>query len=82
MCFFIKLGIHVKHGEMINSVDFGGHRAKLKVRMGIIDKCEMLRFALLYLKRMYDYVVYFLLQNEEWSMKSNYTKNLQISTAR
>ena len=41
MCFFIKLGIHVNHGETINSIDFGGHRSKSKVRIGIIDKCEI-----------------------------------------
>ena len=23
----------------MNSIDFGGHRSKLKVRMGIVDKC-------------------------------------------
>ena len=36
-----KLGKHVNHGERMNSIDFGGHRSKLKVRMGIIDKCRV-----------------------------------------
>ena len=27
------------HGEMMNSIDFGGYRSKVKVKMGIIDKC-------------------------------------------
>ena len=39
MCFFIKLGRHFNHGERMNSIDFGGHRSKVKVTMGIVDKC-------------------------------------------
>ena len=39
MCFFIKLGRHVSHGERMNSIDFRGHRSKMKVLRGIIDKC-------------------------------------------
>ena len=37
---------------MVNPIDFGGHRSKVKVRMVIIDNvgcAGMLRFALLYL---------------------------------
>ena len=35
MCFFIKLGIHVRHSEMIDPIDFGVQRLKVKVT---IDK--------------------------------------------
>ena len=35
MCFFIKLGRHVNHGERINPIDFGGHRSKVKVTLDI-----------------------------------------------
>ena len=38
MCLFIELCRHVYHGERMNSIDFGGYRSKVKVRMGIIDK--------------------------------------------
>ena len=41
MFFFIKLARHVNHDERMNSIDFGGHRSKMKVRIGIIDKCGM-----------------------------------------
>ena len=36
---FIKLPRHVNHGEKMTSIDFEGHRSKVKVTMGIIDKC-------------------------------------------
>ena len=39
MCLSIKLGRHVNCVERMNSIDFRVHRAKVKVRMGIIDKC-------------------------------------------
>ena len=42
MCFFIKLARYVNHCERMNSIDFGGNRSKLKVTMGIIDKCGVL----------------------------------------
>ena len=35
MCFLIKLGRHVSHGERMNPIDFGGRRSKVKVTMGI-----------------------------------------------
>ena len=35
MCFFIKLGRHVNHGERMNPIDFGGQRSKVKVTMDI-----------------------------------------------
>ena len=38
MCFVIKLGRNVNHGERMNSIHFGGHTSKVKVMMGIIDK--------------------------------------------
>ena len=41
MCFFIKLGRHVNHGERMNYIDFGYHRSKVKITMGTIDKCEV-----------------------------------------
>ena len=34
-CFFVKLGRHVKHDEMMNPIDFGGQRSKVKVTMDI-----------------------------------------------
>ena len=39
MCLFIELDRHVNHCERMNSIDFGGYRSKVKVMMGIIDKC-------------------------------------------
>ena len=39
MCLFIELGRHVNHGERMNSIGFGGYRSKVKVTMGITDKC-------------------------------------------
>ena len=39
MCFLIKLGRHVNHGERMNPIDFGGHSSQVKVKMSIIDKC-------------------------------------------
>ena len=33
----VKLGRHVNH--MVTPIDFGGHSSKVKVTMGIIDKC-------------------------------------------
>ena len=35
MCFLIKLGRHVSHGELMNPIDFGGQRSKVKVTMDI-----------------------------------------------
>ena len=35
MCFLIKLGRHVSHGERMNPIDFGGQRTKVKVTMDI-----------------------------------------------
>ena len=35
MCFLIKLGRHVSHGERMNPIDFGGQRSKVKVTMDI-----------------------------------------------
>ena len=35
MYFLIKLGRHVKHGEMIDPIDFEGQRLKVKVTMDI-----------------------------------------------
>ena len=35
MCFFVKLGRHVDHGERMSSIDFGGQRSKVKVTMDI-----------------------------------------------
>ena len=35
MCFFIKLGRHVSHGERMNPIDFEGQRSKVKVTMDI-----------------------------------------------
>ena len=29
MCFLIKLGRHVSHGERMNPIDFGGQRSKV-----------------------------------------------------
>ena len=37
LCVLIKLGRHVNH--MVTPIDFGGHSSKMKVTMGIIDKC-------------------------------------------
>ena len=42
--FLIKLGRHVNHGKPI---DYGGHSSKVKVTMGIIDKCGVRRDATL-----------------------------------
>ena len=39
VCLFIELDKHVNYGERMNSIDFGGYRSKVKVTMGIIDKC-------------------------------------------
>ena len=36
MCFLIKLGRHVRHGERMNPTDFGGQRSKVKVTMDMI----------------------------------------------
>ena len=41
MCLLNELGRHVKHGERMKSIDFGGYRSKVKVMMGIIGKCEV-----------------------------------------
>ena len=35
MCFFIKLGRYVRHGERMNPIDFGGQRSKVKVTMDV-----------------------------------------------
>ena len=35
MCFLIKLGRHVNHGERMDPIDFGGQRSKVKVTMDI-----------------------------------------------
>ena len=35
MCFFIKLGRHVSHGERMDPIDFEGQRSKVKVTMDI-----------------------------------------------
>ena len=35
MCFLIKLGRHVNHGERIYPIDFEGQRSKVKVTMDI-----------------------------------------------
>ena len=35
----LHLGRHVHNGERMTSIEFGGHRAKVKVMKGIIDKC-------------------------------------------
>ena len=35
MCFLIKFGRHVSHGERMNPINFGGHRLKVKVSMDI-----------------------------------------------
>ena len=35
MCFLIKLGRYVRHGERMNPIDFGGQRPKVKVTMGV-----------------------------------------------
>ena len=35
MCFLIKLGTHVSHGERMNPIDFGGQRSNVKVTMDI-----------------------------------------------
>ena len=35
MCFLIKLGRHVSHGERMKPIDYGGRRSKVKVTMGI-----------------------------------------------
>ena len=35
MCFFIKLGRHVNHDEMMKPIDFGGQRSRVKVTMDI-----------------------------------------------
>ena len=33
MCFLTKLGRHVRHGERMNPIDFGGQRSKVNVTM-------------------------------------------------
>ena len=35
MCFLIKLGKHVSHGERMNPIDVGGRRSKVKVTIDI-----------------------------------------------
>ena len=35
MCFLIKLCRHVRHGERMNPIDFGGQRSKVKVTMNV-----------------------------------------------
>ena len=35
VCFLIKLGRHVYHGERMDPIDFGGKRSKVKVTMGV-----------------------------------------------
>ena len=35
MCFLIKLGRHVSHGERMNPIGFGGQRSKVKVTIDI-----------------------------------------------
>ena len=35
MCFFIKLGRHVSHGEKMDPIDFGNQRSKVKVTIHI-----------------------------------------------
>ena len=35
MCFLIKLGGHVNHGESMNPIDFEGQRSKVKVTIDI-----------------------------------------------
>ena len=35
MCFLIKLGRHVRHGERMNPIDFEGQGSKVKVTMDI-----------------------------------------------
>ena len=35
MCFLVKLGRHVRHGEKMNPIDFGGQRSKVKVTMDV-----------------------------------------------
>ena len=35
MCFLIKLGRHVNHGERMKPIDFEGQRSKVKVTMDI-----------------------------------------------
>ena len=35
MCFLIKLGRHVSHGERINPIDLEGQRSKVEVTMDI-----------------------------------------------
>ena len=34
-CFFVKLCRHVNHDEMMNAIDFGGQKSKVKVTMDI-----------------------------------------------
>ena len=35
MCFLIKLGRHISHGERMNPIDFEGQRSKVEVTMDI-----------------------------------------------
>ena len=35
VCLFLKLGRHVHYDERMNSIDFGGQRSKVKVRIDI-----------------------------------------------
>ena len=35
MCFLLKLGRHVNHGERMNPIDFEGQTSKVKVIMDI-----------------------------------------------
>ena len=37
MCFLVKLGRHVRPGERMNPIDFGGQRSKVKVTMDIYE---------------------------------------------
>ena len=81
VCFFIELGRHVNHGEAINSIDFGGHRSKLKVRMGIIDKCQMRGDATLCVNIFKIHVLCCLFFITEWRMeheKQIYQKSTNI----
>ena len=36
VCFLIKLSRHVRHGERMKPIDFGGKRSKVKVTMDIL----------------------------------------------
>ena len=71
MWLLIELGRHVNHGEMMNSIDFGGYRSEVKVTMGIMSTvgcAGMLRFALLYLRLLLDHT--FVTITVHWSICS------------